>query len=124
MCNKLLFVLVIVVLALFMIGCQEYAAGVGTGVGVMETLVGDIREAEEGLVSGINLLKAETVRVNALISEVKGTVVVRPETLEELRDAKDMAGSPTTWIALASIIANSVLGTRAYDKRIMNAPSS
>jgi len=113
-----LIILVLVLPLSFINGCAEYTAGVGTGVGIMETLVLDARSAEKDLVIGLNLLKDETTKIKEIASEVKGTVLVQPETLEAIKDTKNRTEDPITWVALASILANVFLGGRTSKKVI------
>jgi hypothetical protein len=83
---------------LFICGCgAEYAGGLATGV-VIEEIA---RSAENNLLNAITDINETTARLNS-------------ESGSIIKSFKGKEKDPTTWIALASVLANAFWGGKSY----------
>ena len=107
--------ILVILLCLFTAGCgEEFVAGFGSGVTAMGVMADD---AEEKFINAVNELNAETKRINDNVDGIEGTILVRPETLEAIRNLKGREKDPITWIALVSILANAFIGGKMTNKK-------
>ena len=101
----LTFMAVLLTMLYFVVGCQEYAAGVATGVTAMKELAED---SQEKFIVAMSELNAETDELNTKIDAVKSinlNELVKPETVEAVKSLKEQADDPALWIALLSMFA-------------------
>jgi len=101
-----------ILISFSMFGCgEEFVAGFGSGVTIMETMADD---AQNKFLTAVNALNEETSRINDIVNETEGTVLVKPKTLEAIQGLKGREKDPVTWIALASLLANAFFGGKSY----------
>ncbi|KKL58863.1 hypothetical protein LCGC14_2221070 [marine sediment metagenome] len=93
-------------------GCAEFAGGFATGMVAMEELANN---AQEDLVETVKKVNARTAELNETL--VNAENLIKPETVEAIKTARNMAKEPMSWVALASIIANGVWAGRTLEKR-------
>ena len=105
------------VLCLLVAGCgEEFAAGFGTGAATMGVMAED---AQAKFIAAVNELNAETERINTATDDISGSILVKPETLEAIKDLKGRGKDPVTWMALFSMLGNAVWAGRTIQKRIV-----
>lgn len=98
-------------------GCGEpatFMAGAGSGVAAMKAMSDD---AQDRFIEAVNVLNAETTKINERMDAIDGTILVRPETLEAIKNLKGREKDPAFWIAIASILGGGFFGGQAYSKR-------
>jgi len=110
--KKTLITICLIVLAVALSGCTEYAAGFGSGATAMK-IMSD--EAQENFIAAVNELNAAT----ALIEDgVDGIALpsVKPETTAAIESLKGREKDPVTWVALASLLTNAFMGGKYVRK--------
>lgn len=107
--KNLIMLMVCVILAVGVAGCEE--AFVAGGIGAI------VVDAQDRFVESVNRLNEETAKINAGVNGIDGSILIKPETLEAIRGLKGREKDPVTWIALASIVANAVWGGLTLEKR-------
>lgn len=111
--------LIIIAMLSLCAGCGEpFAVGFGTGAAAMQAMAD---ESQNDFIEAVNALNAETNRLNTEIGAVKEIDVeafIKPETITAIKSLKGIEKKPTTWLALASILANGIWAGRTIEKRI------
>lgn len=113
--KKMLITICLIVLAVVLSGCAEYATGFGSGVATMK-IMSD--EAQENFIAAVNELNATTALIEG---EVEGIALptVKPETIAAIESLKGRKEDPITWIAFASLLANAFWGGSAYKRKVL-----
>lgn len=111
--KKLVSTICLIVLAVILSGCTEYAAGFGSGATAMK-IMSD--EAQENFIAAVNELNATTALIEGEIDGV-ALPTIKPETTTAIESLRGREKDPVTWIALASLLTNAFMGGSTYAKR-------
>ena len=111
--KKMLMTICLIVLAVVVSGCAEYAAGFGSGGAAMK-IMSD--EAQERFIAAVNEWNATTALIEGGVEGIS-LPTVKPETIAAAESLKGREKDPVTWVALASILGNAFWGGSAFGGR-------
>jgi len=109
---KQILLITMVMIGLFVFsGCgEEFAAGMGTGAAL-------VHDANAKVIEAVAELNARTEEINGTISSTGDMVVLKTDTIAAIRSLKGREKDPVTWVALASLLANTFVGGNAFSNR-------